>query len=437
VLSEGPIDLVCVGYGTLVSIDMRDDEPHLAGFERRLSSFSRFVRFDPSGVGLSDPIAPATSRTVEQGVDDLIAVLDAVGSERAALFAVGYSGQTALLACAEYPERISALALMHCRARLVWADDYAWGMPRANVDRFLDAVVDVDATETSVDDVRLHAPSLASDAEFRAWWHRAGQRGASPSTARAILTATMLADVRTTLPLIDVPTLVLCRTGNEMFSPRHSEYLAQHIHDARLVELPGIDNLPFAGDSDAVVDEIEEFLTGVRGSSAADRALTTLLFTDIAASTERATAMGDAPWRVLLDRHDALVRSELRRFRGHEVKTTGDGILATFDGPARAIRCAESIQGGARRLGIEVRAGVHTGEVEMRGDDVSGIAVHIAQRVSALAEPNETLVSRTVVDLVAGSGIAFGDRGEFQLKGVSGAWHLFAVQPAPGPGAER
>jgi class 3 adenylate cyclase len=295
----------------------------------------------------------------------------------------------------------------------------------------LDSVLDLETSDSTIDDVRMLAPSLASDAEYRAWWRKAGQRGASPATARAILTSAFLADVRTTLPLVEVPTLVLHRTGNRLYSRRHSEYLAEHIVDARLVELQGIDVLPFAGDGDAVVDEIEEFLTGVRGSARADRILTTLLFTDIVGSTQLATRIGDEKWRVLLDQHDAMVRSELRRFRGREVKTTGDGILATFDGPARAIDCAERIHHGARRLGIDVRAGLHTGEVDIRGDDVSGIAVHIAQRVSAMAGPNETLVSRTVVDLVAGSGIGFEDRGESQLKGVPGSWQLFAVNQTP------
>jgi class 3 adenylate cyclase len=427
VLGDGPVDLMCVGYGNLVSIDVRDDEPHFARFEQRLSSFSRFIRFDPRGVGLSDPIAPGTPRSVEQGVDDVIAVLDAVGSERAALFAVGHSGQPALLSCAQHPERFSALVLMHCYARLQWDEDYSWGVPRASIDAFLDSVLDVDATEASVDDVQMIAPSLAADAEYRAWWRRAGQRSASPGTARAILSTAFLADVRNALPLIDVPTLVLCRTHSALISCQHSRYLAEHISEARLVELPGVDHLPFAGDSDTVVDEVEDFLTGARGSSEADRVLATLLFTDIVGSTERAAVMGDRDWRVLLDRHDAMVRDELRRFRGREVKTTGDGILATFDGPARAIRCAERIHSGARRVGIDVRAGLHTGEIEMRGTDVSGIAVHIAQRVSALAGPGETLVSRTVVDLVAGSGIVFEDRGASQLKGVPGSWHLFAV----------
>jgi class 3 adenylate cyclase/pimeloyl-ACP methyl ester carboxylesterase len=437
VLGDGPVDLVCLGYGNMISIDMRDDEPHFARFERRLSSFTRFIRFDPRGIGLSDPIAPQTPRAVEDGVADLIAVLDAVGSKRAAIFAVGNSCHAGLLTCAEYPDRISSLVLMHCYARLVWADDYDWGVPRSSVDAFLDSVLDLDATEATLDDVRMLAPSLASDAEYRAWWRRAGQRGASPATARAILKTALLADVRSTLPLIKAPTLVLHRTENELYSRRHSRYLAAHIGNARLVELPGIDNLPFAGDSDAIVDEIDEFLTGVRGSAEADRVLTTLLFTDIVGSTERATNMGDAAWRVMLDQHDAMVRSELRRFRGREVKTTGDGILATFDGPARAIHCAEGIHHGARRLGIEVRAGLHTGEVDARGSDISGIAVHIAQRVSALAGPNEILVSRTVVDLVAGSGLAFDDHGESQLKGVTGSWQLYAVRLGPAQPAEH
>jgi class 3 adenylate cyclase len=437
VLGDGPLDLVCVGYGNVISIDMRDEEPHFRRFEGRLSSFSRFIRYDPRGVGLSDPIASGEPVGVKRGVDDLIAVLDAAGSRQASLFAVGNSSHTALLTCARHPDRVSSLVLMHCYARLIWANDYTWGVPREGIDAFLDSVLDVDASEATIDDVRMLAPSLASDAEYRAWWRRAGQRGASPATARAILRSALLADVRSTLPQIKVPTLVLHRTDNELRPRRHSEYLAEHIENARLVELSGVDNLPFAGDSDAVVDEIEEFLTGARGSAGSDRVLTTLLFTDIVGSTQLATSMGDDRWRVLLDQHDAMVRSELRRFRGVEVKTTGDGILARFDGPARAIECAGHIHDGAQRLGIEVRAGLHTGEVDVRGDDVSGIGVHIAQRVSALAGSNETLVSRTVVDLVAGSGIGFDDRGESELKGVPGSWNLFAVHRGSDPERER
>ena len=426
-LGDGRLDLVCVGYGNMVSIDMRDEEPHFRRFERRLSSFSRFIRFDPRGLGLSDPIAPGAPSSIEQGVDDLISVLDAVGSRRAALFAVGGSGLTALLAAAAHPDRVSSLVLVHCYARLLQDDDYRFGVPQHVLDGFLDNVLDVSGEAEESNDHATLAPSLRTDPEYRAWWKRAGQRSASPASARVMLTANFEADVRATLPLVGAPTLLVHRRDS-LFSIGHSRFLADNLPNAHIVELPGRDHLPYAGDSDALVDEIEEFLTGVRGGSVTDRVLTTVLFTDIVRSTEHAVRSGDRAWHDLLDRHDKMVREELRRFRGQEVKTTGDGVVATFDGPARGMRCAEAICAGARRMGIAVRAGLHTGEVEMRGDDVSGVAVHIAQRVSAVAGPSEVLVSRTVVDLVAGSGIRFDDRGEHHLKGLDGPWQLFAVE---------
>jgi class 3 adenylate cyclase len=301
-------------------------------------------------------------------------------------------------------------------------------VPRRNLDSFIDAVLDVSGeAEVSIDDVSMLAPSLAADPEFRAWWKRAGQRGASPASARAMLTMMYRADARPALPLITAPALLIHRV-NSVLPVDLSRYLADHLSYSRMVELPGADHFPYAGDSDSLVEEIEEFLTGVRGHTETDRVLATVMFTDIVGSTERAVQSGDRNWHDLLDRHDGMIREELRRFRGHEIKSTGDGVLATFEGPAQGMRCALAICAVARRLGIEVRAGLHTGEVELRGDDVSGIAVHIAQRVSALAAANEVLVSRTVVDLVAGSGIEFDERGECELKGLVGNWQLFAVR---------
>jgi class 3 adenylate cyclase len=429
ILGEGPLDLLCAGYGNMVSIDLRDEETHLRRFERRLSSFTRYLRFDPRGLGLSDPIAPGVPSSIEQGVDDLVSVLDAAGVSRAHVFAVGGSGLTALLAAATHPERVSSLVLVHAYARLVRSQDYRYGISQRSLDHFIESVVGLgDDVDASVDDIDLIAPSLGEDPEFRAWWKRAGQRSASPASARAWLTMTFNSDVRAILPLVACPTLLLHRTESP-FGGALSTYVADHLPQARLVALSGRDDAPWAGDSDAVVDEIEEFLTGVRGESGADRILTTVLFTDIVSSTERAARSGDRAWHETLDRHDEMVREELHRFRGREVKTTGDGVLATFDGPARAMRCALAICAGAKRQGMEVRAGLHTGEVEVRGDDVSGIAVNLAQRVSSLAGPSEVLVSRTVVDLVVGSGIAFDDRGDQKLKGFADPWRLFAVRP--------
>jgi class 3 adenylate cyclase len=430
---DAPIDLLAVGYGNLISIDARDEEPHVERFEHRLASFSRLIRFDPRGIGLSDPLSPGTPSSVEQAAEDLMTVLDAVGTSEAALLAVSTHVPVALLAAATHPLRVSSVIVVSGYARLRQADDYPEGFPAELLDQFREDTLDVeehgrgDGNDERLDDVDMMVPSLAGDAGFREWWKRAGQRSASPASARVMINAFNDADVRGVLPNIVAPTLVISRRQS-LFPVRMSTFIADQIPSSRLVVLPGRDLMPFAGDSDAVVDEIEEFLTGVRGESGVDRVLTTVLFTDIVGSTQLATRLGDRDWHDLLDRHDAMVRHELRRFRGREVKTTGDGMLATFDSPARAMRAAAAVCVGARPLGIEVRAGLHTGEVELRGDDVSGVAVHLAQRVSGLAGAGEVLVSRTVVDLVTGSGIEFDDRGAHDLKGIDGAWQIFAVR---------
>jgi len=430
VLGRGPVDLLCAGYGNVISIDQHDEEPHVRRFEQRLASFSRLIRFDRRGVGLSDRITDGDVGA--SVVDDIVAVLDATGTSRASLFAVGGSGLSALRAAARHPDRVRSLVLVNSYARLPWADDYEFGTPWELLDRFIEGVTDVSNEDPvpDVDDVRILAPSLGRDNAFRDWWSRAGRQGASPATARILLKAAFQGDVRDQLQVINAPTLIVHRNPS-LFVVEHARYLAAHISDARLVELPGGDHLPFGEGSDAIVDEIEEFLTGSRGGAATERILTTVLFTDIVGSTERATREGDRSWHKLLDSHDAMVRSELHRFGGREVKTTGDGILATFASPTQAIRCASSICAGATRMEMEVRAGLHTGEVEARGDDVSGIAVHLAQRISGQAGAGEVLVSRTVVDLVAGSGTAFSERGQHELKGLDGSWLLFAVAERP------
>jgi len=429
VLGGGSADLVCVGYGNLISVDMRDEEPHVRRFEQRMATFSRFVRFDPRGIGLSDRPSVGLEPGFESQVEDIVTVLDAVASPRASLLAVGMSGQPALQAAARHPDRVASLVLIHCYARLPWAPDYPFGVPQRRLDRFIDTVLDLSGSggDATFADIRLLAPSLYDDARFREWWVRAGRRGASPTAARAFLQASFETDVRTILPLVEAPVLLLHRDPS-FFSIEHARFLEDHLPHARLVRLPGGDHLPYGEGSDVIIDEVEEFLTGSRGVAASERVLATVLFTDIVGSTERAVRSGDRSWHDVLDQHDAMVRDQLRRFGGREVKTTGDGILATFDSPARAIRCASSICADARGLGIEVRAGLHTGEVEQRGTDVSGIAVHIAQRVSGHAGSGEVLVSRTVVDLVAGSGIGFEDRGGFRLKGIDESWQLFAVR---------
>jgi class 3 adenylate cyclase/pimeloyl-ACP methyl ester carboxylesterase len=427
VLGDGPIDLLALTNGTTISID-REDEPHWRRFDRRLASFSRLIRFDPCGLGLSDPLPGGSSPTLELWMQDAVSVLDAVGSSRAALFGVANGGLVAMLLSATYPERTSAQVLMHCFARLARDSDYPWGIPQGVIDNFLEAVTDPDYRGEAVDDLGLMAPSLATDVEFRSWWKHAGQRGASPASSRAIQALAVGADIRAVLPMIKTPTLVLNRVDNAFIRIGHGRYLAENIAGAKLIELPGRDHLPFVGDTDGLVGEIEEFLTGSRGAPNAERTLATILFTDIVGSTELAAGTGDRRWRELLDDHDRMAERQVHRFGGRQVKTTGDGILATFDGPARAIHCGLALREGARQLGLHVRVGLHTGEVERRGDDVGGIGVHIAARVQARAQPGEVWVSRTVTDLVAGSGIAFSDRGEHQLKGVPGAWQLFAVE---------
>jgi class 3 adenylate cyclase len=426
VLGDGPIDLLAFNTGCNVWID-RDDEPHWSRFDRRLASFTRLIRFDPIGVGHSDPLPGGSGPTIEGWVQDAVAVLDAVGSLRAALFGVSAGGLGAMLFSATFPERVSALVLMHCHARIARDVDYPFGWPQSVLDRFIDSVTDPTYEGDGVDALAVSAPSLASDVEFRAWWKRAGERSASPAVARADNVLAMGADIRAVLPFINTPTLVLHRIDNALLPLAHGRYLAEHIVGAEFVELPGQDHLCFAGETDSLLGEIEEFLTGARGTPDTDRMLATILFTDIVDSTKRAAGSGDRRWRELLDNHDRMAERQVLRFGGRRVKSTGDGILATYDGPARAIQCGLAICDGARQIGVEVRVGVHTGEVERRGDDVAGIGVHIAARVEARAQPGEVWVSRTVTDLVTGSGIAFEDRGEHPLKGVPGTWQLFAV----------
>ena len=302
------------------------------------------------------------------------------------------------------------------------------GLPQSLVDPILRLTADADAMEQGHDILAVAAPSVSDDRAFRAWWDRSGNLGMTPAMARATQSALFATDVRQVLPLIQVPTLVVSRTDSPIFDVGHGRYLAEHIAGAKYVELPGPDFLYWVGDIREMLDEIEEFVTGVRGGSGAERILATVLFTDIVGSTDRAAQLGDGRWRDLLDRHDQSVRTQIERFRGREVKTVGDGFVATFDSPGRAIECALAIRDALTGFGIDVRAGIHTGEIEVRGDDVAGIAVHIGARVSALAGPSEVLVSSAVPPLMVGSGTEFTDRGEHELKGVPGPWRIFAVE---------
>lgn len=422
VVGEGPLDLVYVP-GFVSHIEYEWEQPRAAKFLQRLASFSRLIRFDKRGTGLSDRVPGIP--TLEQRMDDVRAVMDAVGSEKAALLGISEGGPMSLLFAATYPQRTSALILYGSYARRAWALDHPCGVSEEEMQRVLDAMEREWGGPATID---TRAPSMAHDEGYRQWLGNYLRLAASPGAAMAIMRMNMEIDVRHVLPAIRVPTLILHRTGERLTRVEQARYMAERIPGARLVELPGIDHTPYAGDADAIADEVEEFLTGVRHRVEPDRVLATVLFTDIVGSTERAARLGDRRWRELIEGHHALVRRELARFRGREIDTAGDGFLATFDGPARAIHCACAISDAVKPLGIEIRAGLHTGECEVMGERVGGIAVHIGARVAALAAPGEVLVSSTVKDLVAGSGLEFDDRGMHALKGIPGEWRLFAVR---------
>jgi class 3 adenylate cyclase len=388
----------------------------------RIMSFARLITFDRRGSGLSDPFWGAP--TLEDQMDDLIAVMDAAGSERVAVFGTLEGGPMAALFAATYPERVSALVLYATFARATWAPGYDWAWPAEVRDQHMQELV-AQWGEGRV--VAAVAPSEMDDPAFMEWAGRLERLAASPSTIRRIFDLIGEFDVRDVLPSIRVPTLVMHRRNDSFIKIEHSRYIARQIPGARYVELEGGDNMFSLGDSEALIGEIEEHFTGARHEHEPDRMLATVLFTDICDSTRRAAEMGDRGWRFLLERHDALFRQALDRHRGREVKRTGDGFLATFDGPARAIRCAASVAEAMGSLGIEVRAGLHTGELEVMDGDLGGLAVHIAARVMDAASPSEVLVSGTVKDLVVGSGIDFDERGERELRGVPGEWRLFAV----------
>jgi pimeloyl-ACP methyl ester carboxylesterase len=421
VLGDGPFDLVVI-TGYVSNVELAWDDPEIAEFLRSLASFSRLIQFDRRGLGLSDPVQGAP--TIEDRMQDVRAVMDAAGSERAALLGISEGGPMSMVFAATYPERVSALVLYGSFARMTEADGYPWGYPSETFEQFVDAKI---ASWGGDDTVDFFAPSRARDSEFRRRWAAFERRATSPGAYRSLMQMNADTDVRDILPSIRVPTLVLHRSDDIPIRVGNGRYLSEHIAGARFVELPGEDHFFFVGDTSRLLDEVEEFLTGRRSVHEQDRVLATVLFTDIVASTEEAARLGDTAWRKLLDFHDTLTRREVDRWRGRLVKSTGDGALATFDGPARAIRCAASLQAALRGQQVRTRAGLHTGEIELRGDDIGGIGVHIAARVEALAEPDQVLVTKTVTDLVAGSGISFADRGLHDLKGVPGSWQLFAV----------
>ncbi|MGE0045293.1 MAG: alpha/beta fold hydrolase [Hyphomonadaceae bacterium] len=425
VLGEGPIDLVLV-LGFATHLELMWEHPPLARMLRRLASFSRLILFDKRGVGLSDRAQVVA--TLEERMDDVRAVMDAVGSERAAILGVSEGAPMSLLFAATYPERVQALIIFGGYTTVTPREDHPAGFERAFLDAFNGRMVERWGTPWSV---KFWAPSMRQDPAFRAWWPRYLKMAASPGAATSLMSLYPEIDVRHALKTISAPTLVL-HPEQDLISPLGAgQYIAEHVKGARLVVLPGADHLPWVGaNADRLSDETQEFLTGARAAPEPDRVLATVLYTDIVNSTAHAATMGDARWRGMLDEHASLARREIDRARGRLVKTTGDGVLATFDGPARAVRCASALRAGVARLGLSMRAGLHAGEIELMGDEVSGIAVHIGARIAAMAGEGEILTSSTVKDLVTGSGIGFAERGAHALKGVPGEWRVFAVERA-------
>jgi pimeloyl-ACP methyl ester carboxylesterase len=424
VVGEGPFDLIYVP-GWISNIELMWEEPAHAHVLGRLAAFSRLILFDKRGTGLSDPVTLDRLPTLEERMDDVRAVMDAVGSERAALFGFSEGGLMSVLFAATYPERTTALVLYGTFAKRIWSPDYPWAPTPEARQREIE-----DLERNWADRMDLDKLAPSEDEAFKRRLATYFRRSASPGAAVALLRMNTQIDVREVLPSIQAPTLLMHRTDDLDAKVEESRWMAERIPGAKFVELEGDAHTLWAGDTDAIVDEIEEFLTGVRRGPEPDRVLATVLFTDIVGSTDRATELGDRRWRELIERHHEVVRRSLDRFQGREVDTAGDGFLATFDGPARAIRCACTARDAVRNLGLEIRSGVHTGEVERAGDAIRGIAVHTGARVSAVAGAGEVLVSETVRALVAGSGIAFEERGEHELKGIPEPLRLYAVVDA-------
>jgi pimeloyl-ACP methyl ester carboxylesterase/class 3 adenylate cyclase len=421
VVGNGPVDLVFVP-SWITNVEENWQEPGYARFLNRLASFSRLILFDKRGTGLSDRVVELP--TLEQRMEDVRAVMDAVGSERAVLFGSTEGGAMCALFAATYPERTSALVMYGAYARRIKSHDYPWAPDMEERQRFYDQVVREWGGPAVLDKL---AASMCNDRRFCEWWAGYLRRSASPQAALALTKMNSEIDVRRILPSIRVPTLVVHRSGDPLCAVEGGRYLAQQIPDARFVELPGIDHVPFVGDVDAIADAIQEFLTGAPPVVVSDRVLTTILVIDMVDSTGQAIELGDERWRVRLAEYRSAVRRELRRFQGVERNTSGDGFTATFDGPGRAIQCAQAIVAAVRLLGIEIRVGLHTGECAISGDELDGIAVHIAARVVTCAGAGEIVVTRTVKDLVAGANFDMVNRGRRMLKGIPGMWQLFTV----------
>jgi class 3 adenylate cyclase len=422
VTGDGPLDLVMV-MGFISHLELDWDEPRAAHFLERLSSFARLIRFDKRGTGLSD--RPGGLPDLETRMDDVRAVMDAVSSERAALIGISEGGPMTALFAATYPERTSALVLYGTYAKRQDPDeDYPWPSTREERIAYAD---EVERTWGGMADLGMLAPN--ADDALAEWWSTRARAAAGPGAARDLILMNSAIDVRDVLPVVQAPTLVLHRTGDQDSNVAEGRYIADRIPGGQFIELAGDDHLPWI-DADQILDEVEEFLTGVRRGPGSDRVLATVLFTDLVGSTERAAELGDHAWRELLERHNAVVRGEIARHGGIVVDTAGDGVFARFDGPARAVRAASAIVAAVHGLGLEVRVGVHTGEVELVGDGVAGIAVHVGARISALAGPGEVLVSGTVKDLVAGSGLEFAEHGATELRGVPGTWQVYELVAA-------
>jgi len=423
VVGDGRFDLVFVP-GWISNVDLMWQEPTHERFLRRLASFSRLILFDKRGTGLSDRVPNDLLPTLEERMDDVRAVMDAAGSEQAALFGYSEGGNLSTLFAATYPGRTRALVTFGIFAKRIWSPDYPWAPKPEQREQEYERL----EREWGRDmDLGSLAPSVAEDEAFKRWMTAYFRRSASPGAAVTLLRMNTEIDIRAVLPTIGVPTLVLHRTGDLDAKVEEGHWIAKQIPGARFVELPGVDHLPWVGDQDSILDEVEEFLTGVRHGPEPERVLATVLFTDIVDSTARAAALGDRRWRDLLEGHHARVRRQLERFRGQEIDTAGDGFFASFDGPARGVQCALAVVDAVADLGISVRAGLHTGECEVVDGKMAGIAVNIGARVAAQADADEVLVSSTVKDLVAGSGIRFAERGRVALKGVLGEWQLYAV----------
>ena len=424
VVGDGPIDIVFV-MGWISNVEYSWREPHFAQFLQRLASFSRLIIFDKRGTGLSDRVSNTELPTLEQRMDDVRAVMDAASSKQAALIGISEGGPMCALFAATYPERTRALVMISSYACSRYSADYPWVRTEEQQEQFVRAISQGWGVEPVGFEQRM--PSLAGDARVREWWTEWQRMSASPGAVLALSQMNRQIDIRQVLPAISRPTMIIHATGDLSMPFGNGEYLARNIPGARLVRIDGADHLPWARDTDAVIDEISQFVTGVKQVEEHDRILATVLFMDIVDSTRQLTERGDRAWREVLARFYEALRRTVASYRGREIDTAGDGLFASFDGPARAVRCACAAVAAIAPLGIAVRAGLHTGECELMGAKLSGIAVHLGARVCSMASPNEVLVSSTVRDLVAGSGLRFADRGAHQLKGVSDEWHLFAA----------